>query len=416
MPERPKVSVTIPSYQHAKYLPAAIESVLAQKYRPLELVIVDDGSTDGSLEIARDYAGRYPDIIRVSTHPQHANRGISETVNLCFQSATGDYWMGLPSDDIIHPEKIAQQVAFLQSRPNLGWVYSYAIVVDGSGRCVPELGLLGTDITRSADVVERLILGNSIYGMTVLMRLSAVADIACHDPGLVYSDWDFWLRLASQHRPGFMPRAHLFYRVHGRNTSVGIESNLALRRSIEVLAKLRIQGNANGDYFAKLRIQALLDLQQAYFYFLMDDRSSAQRCLNAAFETDSTLATEVAYFRQWLTGRLLEVVASRGLATAVDFRKWIMDQLPIITNAEFAKAMSSKIRELAFTRWAVVYQMYKRHLEPRRKGLQCLLRDRAIVRDRGLLRLYATILIGPGIIRRLRHFFRGSRVPNDDSQ
>ncbi|HEV7699990.1 MAG TPA: glycosyltransferase [Pyrinomonadaceae bacterium] len=412
MSEPPKVSVTIPSYNHAEYLPAAIESVIGQTYRPLELIIVDDGSTDGSLEIAKDYAHRYPDIIRVGTHPKHANKGISDTVNLCFQLTTGEYWMGLPSDDILHPRKVADQVAFLEKRPELGWVYSYAVVVDGSGHFVPELGVLGTDITRSSDVVARLIMSNTIYGMTVLMRRSAAADIAPHDTTLVYSDWDFWLRLAARHRPGFLARTHLFYRAHDKNTSIGIDFNVALRRTIEVIAKLREQGPCSGDVFARPRVKALLDLQQTYFYFLVDDRSSARKYLNAAFETDPALSSDVPYFRRWLKGSFLEI-ASRRVATALDFHTWIMAQLPIATrNTDLAKAMGTKLHGLAFTRWAIAYHAYARALEPRKRVFRCLLNDPTILRDRVLLPLYAKILIGPGIVRRVRNIFHWGRALN----
>ena len=78
----PTVSICIPSYNHAPYLPAAIESALGQTYRDLEVVIVDDGSTDDSLEIARAYERREPERVRVLTHPGHVNRGTAATANL----------------------------------------------------------------------------------------------------------------------------------------------------------------------------------------------------------------------------------------------------------------------------------------------------------------------------------------------
>src|SRR4051812_1969316 len=104
----PLVSVTIPSYNHARFLPEAIESVLAQTYDNIELIIVDDGSTDESLTIARDYAARFPEQIRVHTHPDGRNHGISKTANLALSLIRGKYWNGLASDDILLPTKIKQ--------------------------------------------------------------------------------------------------------------------------------------------------------------------------------------------------------------------------------------------------------------------------------------------------------------------
>ena len=106
MSHEPRVSVCIPSYNHAPYLPAAIESVLGQTFADFELVIVDDGSTDNSLEVAETYAARHPSKVRVHTHPGRLNRGISETVNLAYRLTRGEFWMGVPSDDVLHPDKL----------------------------------------------------------------------------------------------------------------------------------------------------------------------------------------------------------------------------------------------------------------------------------------------------------------------
>lgn len=87
----PKVSICVPSYNHARFLPMALESALAQTYDDFEVVVVDDGSTDDSLAVAQSYAARHPSKVRVFTHPGHRNRGISETVNLAFEKAR---WLG----------------------------------------------------------------------------------------------------------------------------------------------------------------------------------------------------------------------------------------------------------------------------------------------------------------------------------
>jgi glycosyltransferase involved in cell wall biosynthesis len=91
MSHQPRVSVCVPSYNHARYLPDTIESVLGQTYRDFEVVVVDDGSTDDSLAIAESYAARHPDRVRVFTHPGRRNLGISETVNLAARLSRGEF-------------------------------------------------------------------------------------------------------------------------------------------------------------------------------------------------------------------------------------------------------------------------------------------------------------------------------------
>src|SRR3954468_11417826 len=106
----PLVSVMIPSYNHAPYLPAAIESVLAQTLEDFELIIGDDGSIDDSLDIARRYAEADPRI-RVLTHAAEGHRGIGATGNLMRPTARGRYWFGLPSDDVLYPDTLEREVA-----------------------------------------------------------------------------------------------------------------------------------------------------------------------------------------------------------------------------------------------------------------------------------------------------------------
>src|SRR5205085_1259882 len=198
-----KVSICCISYNHARFLPAALDSALNQTYPNIEIIVVDDGSKDESLSIANQYAQRHPEKIRVYTHPDHANRGISLTANLAFEKSTGDFWQGLPSDDVLYPEKIERQVRYLQRHRNIGWVYSYADYIDAAGNLLP--GRFGHDITGSPNPLQRLLIGNSIPGMSVLARRDCIKQIGGHRDDLLYSDWGFWVRLAAHARVGFMP-------------------------------------------------------------------------------------------------------------------------------------------------------------------------------------------------------------------
>jgi glycosyltransferase involved in cell wall biosynthesis len=402
MSEQPKVSVTIPSYNHARFLPAAIESVLAQTYPALELIIVDDGSTDGSLQIAEAYAARHPDLIQVRTHEGHANRGPSATVNLCFQLATGVYWMGLPSDDLLHPRKVAEQVAFLEQHPEAGWVYCYAQSIDEDGARRPDLGLFGTDITRAPDQVEQLILGNAVPGMTVLMRRAAVAQIEPHDEALVYSDWDFWVRLAAHHRAAFMPRARVRYRVHSYNTSVGTKTETNLRRSLEVLLKLRRRATEIGGALARPRTQALLDLQLAFYAYCVRDEPQARQQLAAAFATDPTLTQAAPYFMRWLKHCYYVMAQTPELPPDLDFGPWVLSNLPAGLDEKFMQTVTKRMTERAFNQTAGNYHNAAAHWQGRRKLLGSLLHDPRVWRERELFALHVEAFAGSRIRKQLR--------------
>ena len=105
------------------YIEEAIESVLAQTYPHWELLLVDDGSADGSTQIARQYAGRYPDKIRYLEFPDHQNRGRSAARNLGISHARGQTIAFLDADDVWLPEKLAHQVGLMNDHPEAGMVY-----------------------------------------------------------------------------------------------------------------------------------------------------------------------------------------------------------------------------------------------------------------------------------------------------
>lgn len=117
------VSVVTPFYNAERFLAETIESVLAQTYASWELLLVDDGSDDGSATIARHYAGRDPARIRLLGHEGERRRGASATRNVALAAARGDYVAFLDADDIWLPEKLAYQTAALNRVPGVGMVY-----------------------------------------------------------------------------------------------------------------------------------------------------------------------------------------------------------------------------------------------------------------------------------------------------
>lgn len=235
MINEPLVSICIPSYNHAQFLPEAIESALAQTYSNFEVIIVDDGSTDDSLSIAREYEAKFSDVVKVYTHPNEENRGISETVNFGFSLSKGKYWSGLPSDDLLYKDKLKRQVEFLEANSEIGFVYSYGTYIDQNGAKLP--GRFGRDITQDADPLAVLIVENVIPGMSVLARREAVEKVGSHDINLVYSDWDFWLRFFARYKGGFIEQPLIEYRIHNYNTSVGISNPLNNKYSLDVYLK-----------------------------------------------------------------------------------------------------------------------------------------------------------------------------------
>lgn len=118
-----KVSIVTPFYNAEKYFVEAIESVISQTYVDWELLLVDDGSRDGSTAIAKEYAAEFPGKIIYLQHESHQNKGKSTSRNLGITKSTGEYIAFLDADDVFLPQKLEKQVAILHNAPEAVMVY-----------------------------------------------------------------------------------------------------------------------------------------------------------------------------------------------------------------------------------------------------------------------------------------------------
>ena len=184
MSETPLVSVVTIFLDAERFLGQAIESVRAQTYEHWELVLVDDGSRDGSSRIAREYAARDPDRIRVVEHPGHENLGMSASRNLGIAHARGRLIALLDADDVYLPEKLAHQVSVLAEHPEAGAVYGatqywYSWTgkpEDASRDRTRRRGLPSESLVRPPDALARFLCDDAQTPCTcgVLMRREAL--------------------------------------------------------------------------------------------------------------------------------------------------------------------------------------------------------------------------------------------------
>ena len=213
-PDVPEVSVVIAAHNQAPWLGEAIASVRAQTFADWELVIVDDGSTDDT----RDVALRTADDARVRyLHQPRAersaarNRGIAET--------TGEFVAFLDGDDLWRPEKLARQVAALRAAPDAGLCYTVARFVDVDGRPLP---LRKPPRPVSGRIFPTLMHGNVLILASVVVRRRALAEVGGFDERLpVYGceDWDLWLRVARRFVVIAVDEELTLYRQHAANTA-----------------------------------------------------------------------------------------------------------------------------------------------------------------------------------------------------
>ena len=157
------ISIIVPIFNAGNFLEETIESVLQQTYTNWELLLIDDGSTDSSPEIALRYAGNYPDKVRYLEHENHENRGACASRNLGISQAKGEYIALLDSDDVWIAKKLEQQSTILDSHPDVGMIYGTSLYwkswtgnsEDAKADFVSELGMSPDRVYRPPDLITR---------------------------------------------------------------------------------------------------------------------------------------------------------------------------------------------------------------------------------------------------------------------
>ncbi len=200
---KPWVTVVCTSYNHAAYIDASLQSVVDQQYPNIELIVIDNGSTDGTPDRIDAFLTRHPRIapaIRVIRN--EVNLGLCRAFNQGLRLAAGQYIIDLAADDVLLPNRIDRQVAFfrLQSPScavvfgNAGFIdeqgqlFGYHYPIDGCGRAKVRVP--------SGMVFEQVLTSYFICTPTMLMRRDVLEAIGGYDETLSYEDFDFWVRTA----------------------------------------------------------------------------------------------------------------------------------------------------------------------------------------------------------------------------
>jgi len=237
----PRVSVVIPVFNGENYLAQAIESALSQDGVTLEILVVDDASTDRTPQIAQRYGARvnYVRLNKQSTSLATTNRGIV--------LARGDYVSVLHHDDFYLRGKLRRHVELMDSHPEIGLSYSAQRYVDPKGS---TLGALHSPVRR-ADYVDpgpgelrHLIVQNYINFCNAVVRRTAYDLVGLfNEPLWISSEWEMWVRLASHFAVGYIDDPLVCYRLHRQAQTVsGTSDTLAFQRQLHSVA-LAIYGN-----------------------------------------------------------------------------------------------------------------------------------------------------------------------------
>jgi glycosyltransferase involved in cell wall biosynthesis len=293
----PAVSVVIPCYNHAEYLGEAIDSVLGQTHQELELIVVDNGSTDASLSVARSYTDP-----RVKVLTQCPNRGAHWAINQGLAEATAPYLSILNSDDIYHPERLERVVGQLESKKGPALVGTYLQVIDSSSLPLGNTPKRGPEtlppwklehpersFRRDPDLRVALLTENYWATSSNFAFSREAYEMVGEFRALRFThDWDFALRLSELGSLHLLPEVLLQYRIHPENTirkdPVGMIFEILWCQCVHLPRQVKTEWFETEE--PSIRVDQML---HSLYSFGVERALSTMMSLNLAFDEEAAM-------------------------------------------------------------------------------------------------------------------------------
>ena len=238
-----KVSVVIPAYNCERYIKETIESALSQTYKDIELIVVDDGSTDGTGEIVKSFSSKLKYV------PQNKNTGPSAARNEGIKMATGEYVAFLDHDDVWMPNKIERQIRLFEDNGETALTYSNYLYVGQSGK---EMGtLFDTVRPHRGFIFEHLILDNFVPTSSVVFKKKVLDEIGgFKERFLIAHDFELYLRIAERYKADFISTPLVRRRIYPASASIE-GRKIMLEETIGIIKNYRDKINSRNPLLAR---------------------------------------------------------------------------------------------------------------------------------------------------------------------
>jgi glycosyltransferase involved in cell wall biosynthesis len=280
----PVVSVIMPTYNYGHFLPGALESVLGQTERDLELIVVDDGSTDNTTEVIRPYLADP----RVCYQPI-AHGGVSAAKNTGIRLSRAPLVGFLDSDDEWLPLKVERQLALFQADAELGVAYTRRLLINPAGQSL----FYEQPALHRGMILEALFQTNFVCQSSALVRRAVLDDVGLFDERCPPAeDYDLWLRVAARYRFDYVDEPLVKYRVGHASLTARTENGLLI--ALEVMQRF-----LDRDQGVELIPAPVVRRARAETYFHLS-LARRQRSLWAALKYNlQALAVEPGYLPAW---------------------------------------------------------------------------------------------------------------------
>jgi CMP-N-acetylneuraminic acid synthetase len=258
----PLVTVYITNYNYGHFIKQAINSVLQQTYSPIEILIIDDGSTDNSKEVINLY-----ESLENITVIYQQNKGLNITNNIALRVSKGKYIVRLDADDYFTNDAIELMVEKLEQDENLGLVFPDYFYVDANGKIIGEH-------TRHDFDSEVSLFDQAAHGACTMIRSKFLRNLGGYNENFSCQDgYELWVKFISHYKVTNVSKPLFYYRQHGKNLTTNEKRLLRTRaainksiikmqqKSIKALALIPVRGNMDGIAFEKINDKTLLEIK-----------------------------------------------------------------------------------------------------------------------------------------------------------
>lgn len=210
------VSICIPAYNHEGYIEETINSIINQTYENIELIIINDGSTDNTddkiIALSEICKKRFKRFLYI----KRENKGLLKTMKEFESLINGDYFSFVASDDFFHKTKTEKQVEILNNNLDFGMCYCNMVGIDKDSKVFKHFK---TKKNKHGEVFDYLISGNFIPACSVMIRTEVFNDVGGFDLGFKFEDYPLWLKISHKYKIYYLNEELLFYRLHEGNMS-----------------------------------------------------------------------------------------------------------------------------------------------------------------------------------------------------
>ncbi|MCK9394606.1 MAG: glycosyltransferase [Methylobacter sp.] len=307
----PLVSICIPTYNAEKTIGETLRSIVSQSYRNLNIQIADNASTDGTLDIVRSFTDA-----RISVHANASNIGAEANFERCFNLSRGKYTAIFHADDIYETGMVEQQVAFLESNPEAGAVFTSAGLIDEDGRNIGAIGLpkglfSANNLYSFEDIFKTVLKASNFMICPSVMARTAVyqQEIQSWRGELFKSsaDLDVWFRILQKHAVGILPQRLMRYRISSSQWSARTRMNTERADFFLVM-----------DYYlAQEPVRSMLSASDFRNYALLERRDRVARAVNLFLSDRPKEAKELCSDVLSLDALYAAIQSKRGLVTLI---------------------------------------------------------------------------------------------------